>query len=79
MKSYLDNMNSISDNCVAFKRVNKYKLRFKTKSSIIPALQKSISVKTHFLKNPLIVRPPTPYSQKRNIYKLSIGITEIGK
>ena len=38
-------MNSILDSNAPFKRVNKYKLRFKTKAWITPALQKSSSVK----------------------------------
>ena len=38
-------MNSILDSNAPFKRVNKYKLRFKTKAWITPTLQKSISVK----------------------------------
>ena len=38
-------MNSILDSNAPFKRVNKYKLRFKTKPWITHALQKSIFVK----------------------------------
>ena len=49
IESFLNNMNSILDSNAPFKRVNKYKLRFKTKPWISPALQKSISV-----KNPLL-------------------------
>ena len=45
IESFLNNMNSILDSNAPFKRVNKYKLRFKTKPWITPALQKSISVK----------------------------------
>ena len=45
MVSYLDNMNSILDTYVPFKRVDQHKLRFKTKSWITPSLRKSISVK----------------------------------
>ena len=35
IESFLNNMNSILDSKAPFKRVNKYKLRFKTKSWII--------------------------------------------
>ena len=42
-------MNSILDPNALFKRVNKYKLRFKTKLWIKPALQISISVKNLLL------------------------------
>ena len=47
--SFFCNMNSILDSNSPFKRVNKYKLRFKTKPWITPALQKSISVKNSLL------------------------------
>ena len=42
-------MNSILDSTAPFKRVNKYKLRFKTKPWITPVLLKSISVKNVLL------------------------------
>ena len=48
-ESFLKNMNSILDSNATFKRVNKYKLKFKTKAWITPALQKSTSVKSSFL------------------------------
>ena len=44
------NMNSIFDEHVPLKRVNKYKLKFKSKPWITPAIQKSISVKNNLLK-----------------------------
>ena len=44
IESFLNNIDSILDSNAPFKRVNKYKLRFKTKPWISP-LQKSISVK----------------------------------
>ena len=46
---FLNNMNSILDSNTPFKRVNKYKLRFKNKPCITLALQKSISVKNSLL------------------------------
>ena len=49
IESFLNNMNSILDSNAPFKRVSKYKLRFKTKPWITPALQKSISVKNSLL------------------------------
>ena len=48
--SYLDHMNAILDIHAPCKKVNKYKLRFKIKPWITPALQKSITVKNHLLK-----------------------------
>ena len=52
-ESFLNNMNSILDSNVTFKRVNKYKLRLKSKPWITPALQKSTSVK-YLLRNKFI-------------------------
>ena len=45
IESFLNNMNSILDSNALFKRVNKYKLRFKTKTWITPALHKSLCQK----------------------------------
>ena len=50
INSLLDNMNSILDEHAPLKRVNKYKLKFKSKPWITPAIQKSISVKNNLLK-----------------------------
>ena len=43
-------MNSILDEHAPLNRVNKYKLKFKSKPRITPAIQKSISVKNNLLK-----------------------------
>ena len=51
MDSFLNNINSILDAHTPLKKVNKYKLKFKTKPWITPALQKSISIKNNLLKN----------------------------
>ena len=50
MDSYLDHMNAILDIHAPYKKVNKYKLRFKIKTLMTPALQPSIAVKNHLLK-----------------------------
>ena len=50
MESYLDHLNAILDIHVPYKKVNKYKLRFKIKPWITPALQKSITIISHLLK-----------------------------
>ena len=50
MDSYLDDMNSILDIYAPYKNVNKYKLKFKIKLWITPALQRSIYVKNVLLK-----------------------------
>ena len=49
IESFLNNMKAILDSNAPFKRVNKYKLRFKTKPWITLALQKLISVKNSLL------------------------------
>ena len=50
MDFYFDHINAVSDIHVPYKKVNKYKLRFKIKPWITPALQKSVSVKKFILK-----------------------------
>ena len=50
MDSYLDHMNAILDIHAPYKKFKKYKLRFKLKLWITPALQKSVSVKNSLLK-----------------------------
>ena len=50
MDFYFDHINAVSDIHVPYKKVNKYKLRFKIKPWITPALQKSTSVKKFILK-----------------------------
>ena len=51
MDIFLNNMESIMDTHGPLKKVNKYKLKFKTKPWITPALQKSISFKNKLRKN----------------------------
>ena len=50
MNSYLDHIVAILDIHAPYKKVNKYKLRFKIKPWISPAFQKSISVKSSLRK-----------------------------
>ena len=50
MNVYLDHINAILDIHAHYKIINKYKLRFKIKPWITPALQKSIVVKKSLLK-----------------------------
>ena len=51
MDIFLNNMESILDTHGPLKKVDKYKLKFKTKPWITPALQKSISFKNKLRKN----------------------------
>ena len=50
-KIYLDKINMLLDTYAPLKRINKYKLKFKSKPWIVLGLQKSISVKSKLLKN----------------------------
>ena len=44
-------MNKILDNHALFKKITKYKLKFRTKPGITPTLQKSIYIKKEIFKN----------------------------
>ena len=50
-KIYLDKINMLLDTYAPLKRINKYKLKFKSKPWITLGLQKSIFVKNKFLTN----------------------------
>ena len=50
-RMYLDKMNMLLDTYASLKRVNKQKMKFKSKSWITLGLQKLISGKNKFLKN----------------------------
>ena len=50
-KMYLDRINMLLDTYAPLKRINKYKLKFKSKPWITLGLQKSISAKNKLLKN----------------------------
>ena len=58
MESFLNNINSILDAHAPLKKVNKYKLKFKTKPWITPALQKSIFNKSNLLKKLITAKDP---------------------
>ena len=53
-KIYLDKINMLLDNHAPLKRINKYKLKFKSTPWITLGLQKSISLKTSYLQITLI-------------------------
>ena len=66
---FLNNMNSILYTNTPFKRVNKYKLRFKTKPCITPALQKSVSVKNSLLNKFIKSKDPQAKEHHHIKYK----------
>ena len=73
-KIYLDKINMLLDTYAPLKRINKYKLKFKSKPWITFGLQKSISVKNKLLTNCINKKDPalkeefhTEYKRYRNL------------
>ena len=66
---FLNNRNSILDVHAPLKKVNKYKLKFKTKPWITPALQKSISIKNNLLKKFITAKDPQVKERYHKEYK----------
>ena len=73
-KIYLDKINMLLDTYAPLKRINKYKLKFKSKPWITLGLQKSISVKNKLLTNFINKKDPilkeefhTNYKKYRNL------------
>ena len=71
---YLDKINILLDTYAPLKRINKYKMKFKSKPWITLDLQKSISVKNKLLKNFINKKDPilkeefyTNYKKYRNL------------
>ena len=62
-------MESILDTHAPLKHVNKYKLKFKTKPWITPALQKSISFKDNLLKKFITAKDPQIKEKYHKEYK----------
>ena len=73
-KMYLDKINMLLDTYAPLKRINKYKLKFKSKPWITLGLQKPISVKNKLLTNFINEKDPilkegfhTKYKKCRNV------------
>ena len=71
---YLDKINKLLDTCAPYKRINKYKLKLKSKPWITLGLQKPISVKNKLLTNFINEKDPilkegfhTKYKKCRNV------------
>ena len=69
MDIFLNNMESILDTHAPLKKVNKWKLKFKTKPWITSALQKSILFKNNLLKKILTVKDPQIKEKYHKEYK----------
>ena len=69
MDSFLNSTNSILDAHAPLKKVNKYKLKFKTKPWITLALQKLVFNKNNLLKKFITVRDPQVKERYHKEYK----------
>ena len=67
---YLDKINMLLDTYAPLKRINKYKLKFKSKPWITLGLQKSISVKNKLLTNYINKRDPILKEEFHTKYKI---------
>ena len=67
-------MNPILDEHAPLKRVNKHKLKFKSKPWIIPDIQKFITVKNNPLKKKVLIQK---ISKQREFFMSNIRIMEI--
>ena len=69
MESLLNNINSILDVHAPLKKVNKHRLKFKTKPWITPALQKLIFNKNNLLKKFITAKDPQVKERYHKEYK----------
>ena len=67
---YLDKINMLLDTYAPLKRINKYKLKFKSKPWITLGLQKSVSVKNKLLSNYTDKRHPILKEEFQIKYKI---------
>ena len=69
-KMYLDRINMLLDTYAPLKRINKYKLKFKSKPWITLGLEKSISAKNKLLKNFINKKDPVLKEEFHTKYKI---------
>ena len=69
IKKYLDKINMLLNTYSPLKTINKYKLKFKSKSWITLGLQKSISVKNRLYTNFIIKKNPILKKEFHTNYK----------
>ena len=67
---YIDRINMLLDTYVPLKRINKYKLKFKSKPWITLGLQKSISAKNKLLKNFINKKDPVLKEEFHTKFKI---------
>ena len=68
-KLYLDKINMLLDTYAPLKRINKYKVKFKSKPWITLGLQKSISVKNKLLTDFINKKNPALKAKLHTKYK----------
>ena len=68
-ESFLNKINSLLSNYAPLKKINKYKLKFRSKPWITTGLQKSISVKNKFLTNFIKKKDPAKKAEFHLQYK----------
>ena len=69
LENFANNMNDLLDKHAPFKKISKFKLKFKTKPWITAALQKSISIKNALFKRYIKLKSPVKKNEERHIYK----------
>ena len=69
MENFVNNMNDLLDKHAPFKKISKYKLKFKTKPCITTALQKSISIKNSLFKKYIRLEIPVKKNEVHQQYK----------
>ena len=68
-QTYLEKINILLDTCASLKRIDKYKLRFKSKTWITLVSQKSISVKNRLITNFINMKHPILKEETHIEYK----------
>ena len=66
---FFHKINSLLSNYASLKKINKYKLKFRSKTWITTGLQKSISVKNKFMTNFIIKKDPAKKPELHFQYK----------
>ena len=83
-RMYLDKINMLSDTYAPLKRINEYKLQFKSKAWITLGLRKSVSVKNKWLTNLINKKDPiikaefhTNYKRYRNLLSCLLSSKQV--
>ena len=69
METFVNNINDLLDKHAPFKKISKYKLKFKTKPWITAALQKSFSIKNALYKRYIKLKSPVKKNEVHRQYK----------